>query len=420
MTRVIEYIDPIEGCAGYLAYDREEGRLAAGGMRMVAGLTSNTLSELAARMAIKQRVLGTNVNGAKSGLAYDPRGPARKEVLARFLEFIQDELRYRYSMGSDMNTNFEELSELARGHGIPSIKYAVKNAQEISDDEFFTRLRLLNAPVGRRTVGQRRAGHVLGHCALATAESAGYQAGKLRIGMQGFGNLGRSAAETLVEHGAQIVAVSDEFGCVADPAGLDIIDMMSKDPTRPIAHPAGSRPTLPRDSLFDIPVDLLILAAAEDAVSMERTQTLPTPMVVVGANVGLSFEAEHALLDRGVLVVPDFLGGIGGSASMETLWGPEKTPEPHEVLDDVAYLIRELMSDVLYQAKLQSKSPRRIAMDIVVAAAVSPDRRAYGSSPYARRGRRPRGNRVAGARGGLVAGGAGGGGHAAGGAGGTS
>ncbi|WP_214408490.1 Glu/Leu/Phe/Val dehydrogenase dimerization domain-containing protein [Sphaerisporangium fuscum] len=395
MPRVIEYTDPVEGCTGYLVYDREDCRLAAGGFRVQPGLTVQTLSDLASRMTLKQRVLGINVDGAKSGLDYAGTGPERQAVISRFLSFISQELHNRYSMGCDMGTRFEELERIASGIGVPSVKYAVKTAQGFSDEEFFQRMGLLDEYVGRRTVGQRRAGHTLAHAALAAAGIAGHPARGLHVAIQGFGNLGRSAAESLVGAGAAVVAVADEYGCAVHPRGLDIPAMLEQEMSRPVSVQTFNRASLPGATLFDLPVDVLILAAVEDAVTTEQAATLQAPVVVVGANCGLSETAERILHDRGVLVVPDFIGGIGGSASMETLFGPRTLPEPQQVLDGVAFLIHELVSDVLSGARTRGVPPRAVAMDIAEAAVVAPDKPPYGSSPYAMTGRRPAGDRVA-------------------------
>src|SRR4051794_2844103 len=102
MNRLVHYVDPIEGFHGYLAYNGSACRIAAGGCRVQRGLTADTLRTLAARMALKQRVLGLNVDGAKCGIDYDPQAPGKAAALRRFLSFLHEELGTRLSMGCDM------------------------------------------------------------------------------------------------------------------------------------------------------------------------------------------------------------------------------------------------------------------------------------------------------------------------------
>jgi len=398
MTRVIDYVDPVAGYTGHLVYDLDQCRLAVGGCRAQPAVTAGMLAELASRMTLKQRVLGVGADGAKCGIALDPHAPDSAAAIARFVAFLRDELQHRFSMGCDMGTRFDALELAAQAAGVSSIKYAVKQAQRLTEDEFQSRILVLDQQVGLRTVSQRRAGHALAHSAIAVGRFLGLPVRGLHCGLQGFGNLGRSAAESLIDAGALVTAVADEGGCATHPRGLDIGRMLSLPPQRPVLSMLATPLRLPSQALFDLPVDVLILAAGEDALTAEQAAVLPAQAVVVGANCGLSPTVERLLVDRGVLVVPDFIGGIGGSASMEALFGPPETPSPAAVLDTVAQLIHELLGDVLSGARDRGVSPATIGQDIAAAAVVDPDRPPYGFSPYVRRSRTPQGNRAAVAR----------------------
>jgi glutamate dehydrogenase (NAD(P)+) len=139
---------------------------------------------------------------------------------------------------------------------------------------------------------------------------------------------------------------------------------------------------------------VLILAAGSDAIPLDRAVILPVPVVAVGSNYGLSELSERRLAERGVLVVPDFVAGAGGPASMNALFGPAQVPSPAQVLDLVAATMHELVADVLTGARDRRLSPRQVALDIAAAAQVSPQDRPYGASPYLRTGR-PTGRRGA-------------------------
>ncbi|PKV89024.1 Glu/Leu/Phe/Val dehydrogenase dimerization domain-containing protein [Streptomyces sp. TLI_146] len=393
MVSVIEYADPVVHCPGYLVYDATDCRLAAGGCRMQAGLTADTLKTLAGRMTLKQRVLGVNVDGAKCGIAYDPHGPHREEVLRRFVAFLAGELTTRFSMGCDMGTRFEELDRMAAALGIGSAKTAVRRAQRITEREFRARMDLLGTRVGLLTLGQRRAGQALAHSALAATAHTGRRDSQVSVALQGFGNLGRAAALALLEAGVRITVVADEYGCAVDPRGLDIARMLTLDQSRPVQSLLAEPMRLPREALLELPADVLVLAAGEDAVTASQAAVLPVPIVAVGANCGLSATAERLLLDRGVVVVPDFIGGIGGSASMEALFGPRATPTAPEVLDTIGAMMRELVGDILCGARDRRVSPRQVAADIAASAIVSPGDKPYGASPYRPTRPTPRGGR---------------------------
>lgn len=375
MTDLIEYHDPVDGTRGWLVYRDARQRLAAGGCRVQPGLDAATLGTLADQMALKQRVLGINVAGAKCGLDLDPGAPGKSAVLGRFLAFLRDELANRYSMGPDMGTGWRELNGHAEAVGLPSVKYAIKTAQRLSDDEFARRMAVLEAPVRGVPVSARRAGHALAHAGIAAARCPG----TLTVALQGFGNLGRGAAYTLAEDGARVVAVGDEHGTVANPAGVDIPAMLGCPPGTPVpAMPSGGRAA----QLFTVPADVLILAGPADAMTPAQAARVPVPTVVVGANCGLSESAEQALTARNVVVIPDFIGGIGGSASMEVLFGPRECPGPQRVLDALATLMNDLVADVVAQARRSGDSPRAAATRLAARHTATPESPPYGGCAY--------------------------------------
>jgi glutamate dehydrogenase (NAD(P)+) len=367
------------GARGWLAYDGETRPLAVGGCRVQRGLTTGMLEALAARMTLKERVLGLNVDGAKCGLDYDPSGPGKATALRSFLAFLRDELSTRLSLGCDMGTQWHELEHLAALEGIPSIKYAIKSAQGLTDEDFFHRLELLDEPVGPLTLAERRAGHALACAAISAARATAGAAEGVRCALQGFGNLGRGAAQSLADHGVVLVAVADEHGCVADPDGLDLERMLEA----PHGTPVSGANVLPREAVAELPCDLLVLAATEDAVPADQAAHVEAPAVVVGANCGLTEEVEEVLRARGILVISDFIGGIGGSASMEALFGSARPPASAEVvLDRVSHLMRELVDELIEAARRDDTSVRSVALELAESRAAVDGERPYGSCPY--------------------------------------
>jgi glutamate dehydrogenase (NAD(P)+) len=381
MTTILEYKDPAEGFTGWLAYDGTQSPLAAGGCRMQAGLTADELAVLAGRMTLKQRVLGINVDGAKCGIDYDAREGDGQAALGRFMAFLSEHMRTRFSMGPDMGTKWHELQYLAAQAGLPSIKYAIKHAQALSDTEFFARIGRLDDRVGPLTLTQRRAGHALAHAAIAAARASGVT-GTISCAMQGFGNLGLAAACSLAEEGVRLTAVADEHGCVAQDEGLDVAAMLRTTLGVPVPQLLTPGQRLESGELFGRDADVLILAGCADAMSEQDTADAPFGSVVVGANCGLSDAAEDALHERGVAVVPDFIGGIGGSASMEALFGPPEPPTAQEVLDNLAGLMRELVGDLLTTARRDGVAPRTAAKQLAADGAPDPDSPPYGQSRY--------------------------------------
>ncbi len=362
-TALFDYRDPVTGTAGFLAYDGAHNRLAAGGFRVQSGLRADTVVQLAQAMTRKQQLLGLAVDGAKCGIDLDPRDPGKREAMRRFLRFLRPHLLERLSMGPDMGTSWSEIEELAREEGLPTVKIAIARAQGLPEREVCARLALLDTTLDGLTLGQRRAGHGLAHAALAALQRTRWPGDRPRVTVQGFGTLGRAATLSLADAGVRVVAVADEYGVVLDQAGLDLTRLLATAPGMPIRS-AAPRRAADREAIFEAHADLLVLAACEDAMPTEVAHALPDPVrvVAVGANLGLAAPVEALLERRGVTVVPDFVAGCGGSASMAALFGPAARPTGTEFLDRLGNTMRDVVCRVLQRADAGGMSPRAAAL----------------------------------------------------------
>ena len=376
-TELLVYEDAEEGFHGYLAYCGHGAPLAAGGLRVQKGLRGDTIVALAEAMALKERVLALNVDGAKCGIDYDPAAPGRRAAMRRFLRFLAPHLRDRLSLGPDMGTDFAEIELLARQEDFISVKGAIARAQDLPSDEVLRRLRLLDEPIGPLTLGQRRAGHALAHATLVALRHAGTPAQRPSCALQGFGTLGRAAGLALHEAGVLVTAISDEHGSVRCDTGLDVPLMLAVSAGRPVAAQPCGGTAGERTALFEHAADAVVLAACEDGLSAREAARLQAATVVVGANRGLSDPVEALLHERRIVVVPDFVGGAGGSAAMDALFAPAITPSARAVLDQTAAVLDILTDRVLTQARSSRTPPRQAAL------ALADERRlSRGAKPY--------------------------------------
>lgn len=229
------------------------------------------------------------------------------------------------------------------------------------------------------TLAERRAGHALAHAAIAAGRWV-VPSGCLRVGVQGFGTLGRGTMLALAEAGVAVTAVADESACLLSDKGLDVLTLLRlPHGAHLVGHPSSGGIVAPRAALFEVPVDVLVLAACEDAVSVIQAESLPALSVVVGANLGLNGQVEDLLAGRGVPVVPDFVGGCGGSASMDALFGPDSCPSSQEVLAQLAARMKELVRQVLGQSVELGATPREAGL-----ALGTTNRPAVAGRPYGR------------------------------------
>ncbi|MDQ3607567.1 MAG: Glu/Leu/Phe/Val dehydrogenase, partial [Actinomycetota bacterium] len=231
---------------------------------------------------------------------------------------------------------------------------------------------------GPLTLGQRRAGHALAQATLVALRHVAAGARPPRCALQGFGTLGRAAAFSLHEAGVLITAIADEHGSVRCDAGLDVPTMLALPAGQPVAEQSGEGTAAHRTAPLRLAVDAVVLAACEDGLRMDDAMALQAAAVVVGANRGLSDAVETALHERGIVVVPDFVGGAGGSAAMDALFAPAMAPDSTAVLDTTAAVLEALTDRVLTRARGSGTVPRQAALALARERRLPRDAKPYG------------------------------------------
>ncbi|MDH5562257.1 MAG: glutamate dehydrogenase, partial [Nitrospirota bacterium] len=134
------------------------------------------------------------------------------------------------------------------------------------------------------------------------------------IVIQGFGNVGSHAARILHEEGAKVIAISDRFGGLYNPKGLDIPAIFTERQREKSPLPSFTQfgePILDED-LLTLPCRVLIPAALAEQITKINAPKLQCQFVVEGANGPTTLEADAILHDRGIMVIPDILANAGG------------------------------------------------------------------------------------------------------------
>ena len=74
--------------------------------------------------------------------------------------------------------------------------------------------------------------------------------------------------------------------------------------------PGGS--TVPRDDIIGFDCELFIPAAQPDVVTADNAGKISARVILEGANIPITVQAEAQLAERGVLCVPDVIANSGG------------------------------------------------------------------------------------------------------------
>jgi len=380
---IVEYTDPLEGFKGWAVIHSLSHKLCAGGVRVQKGLTLDCVRDLARNMTIKMRITGIRADGAKCGINYDPHSPGKKEAMYRFIRAIRPYVLERYSLGPDLNTTMCELDDIAERLSIPAVKMAIAKAQGFDLPSFLKRYRILKQPFGHATLGRVRAGFGLAAACQGVLEFLNIPPQEATVAIQGFGGLGSAAAYTLHEAGIKVIAIADEEKSLisTNNQSLDIKAMLPSTtncgtgfiPSSGINGRYGDP-----SEIYDVKCDVFIPAAIENVITVDNADVLPIKAVVTGANLAVTQEAEKILIDRGIIIIPDFVAGCGGSLSMDGLFGPEIQPSAQEVLTHVNKRMRRIVKKVIKRSQQDGVTTREAALRLCSEVPIYPEARPYG------------------------------------------
>lgn len=146
---------------------------------------------------------------------------------------------------------------------------------------------------------------------------------KIKISIQGFGNVGSHAAESLFNTGAKIIAVSDVKGAIFNPDGLDIATLLEETRSKKINSVVDSQiknEKLTHEDFFKVDVDILIPAALEAAITIDNVKDLSAKMIIEAANMPLTQGADIYLNAKKIPIIPDIFANAGGVSVSYLEW----------------------------------------------------------------------------------------------------
>ncbi len=167
-----------------------------------------------------------------------------------------------------------------------------------------------------------------------------------RVVIQGYGEVGRVAAQLFREAGARIIALSDSRGGIwaQDGGGLDL-DAVTAHKTREgtLVGLPGSR-SITNEDILALDCDILLPAALGGQIHSGNVDAVRARLVVEGANRPVTPEADDALRGRGIHVIPDILANAGGVTVSYYEW--VQNLEHHSwALEDINQRLRRRLFD---------------------------------------------------------------------------
>ncbi len=275
-----------------------------GGVRYHQDVTLSEVMALAAWMSVKAAAVDLPFGGAKGGIRIDPRNYSTRE-LERITRRYTSEIGiiigpHKDIPAPDVNTNAQTMAWMMDTYSMNNGTTAtgVVTGKPIS----------LGGSLGR-VEATGRGVYVVG---CAAARDNGLDIEGARVCVQGFGNVGGTAARLLYEAGAKVIAVQDHTGTIHNANGLDFLRLLKHvEETGGVAGAPESEP-LKADEFWGLETDILIPAALEGQINVKNADQIRARIIIEGANGPTTPEADDILTSKGTLIVPDVLANAGG------------------------------------------------------------------------------------------------------------
>lgn len=299
-----------------------------GGLRYHPAVDLDEAKALAFWMTMKNALVNVPFGGGKGGLEINPKELSEGE-LERLTKSFTKELHPHIGPNKDVpapdvNTNskimhwiVEEFSRLTGTHtpGVVTGKPIGSGGSE-----------------GRTEATGYGGGYVL----EAMLAKLGKNPKGMTVAIQGFGNVGSFVAKYLQNAGLTIVALSDSKSGTYREQGIDIAKAEAHKKEQGTF--AGLGKEITAYSLLTLPVDILVPAALENAITDSNAGEIRANIILELANGPTTLEADAILREKGVIVIPDILANAGGVVVSYFEWLQNKSNESWKKEDVLAKL----------------------------------------------------------------------------------
>jgi glutamate dehydrogenase (NAD(P)+) len=294
----------VEVFTGYRVQHNLARGPAKGGIRFHPAADLDEVRALAMWMTWKCALVDVPFGGAKGGVTVDPSTLSKRElegVTRRFAAELQGMIGSDADIPApDVGTNAQTMAwmmdtiSMHAGYTVPG----VVTGKPIS----------LGGSAGRADA----TGLSVAFTAERALERMGSRLDDARVAVQGFGNVGEAAARVMHERGATIIAVTDVYGGVTNPRGLNPGHLKSHVGATGSVRGAPDTKPIDNAALIGLDCDVLVLAALEGQVTGENAARVRARVIAEGANGPVTPDADSILRDRGIVAVPDILCNAGG------------------------------------------------------------------------------------------------------------
>jgi glutamate dehydrogenase (NAD(P)+) len=326
---------------------------AKGGIRFDMAVTLDEVKALAAWMTWKCAVVNLPFGGGKGGVICDPTTMSVGE-LERLTRRYTAELMETLGPDSDVpapdvNTNERVMAwimdtySMRVGHTVT----AVVTGKPVE----------MGGSLGRRDA--------TGRGCLVTAKQAlthlGIPVDQATVVVQGFGNVGSTAARLMAADGMRVVAVSDKNGGIYDPKGLDIPAVLAWIAEHRFLEGFPGAKIISNEELLTLKCDVLVPAALENVITSKNAGAIKARIICEGANGPTTARADAILDKKGIFVIPDILANAGGVTVSYFEWVQDRGGyfwDEETVIDRLEKIMTKAFNEVLAMSEKHEVSMR--------------------------------------------------------------
>jgi glutamate dehydrogenase/leucine dehydrogenase len=363
---VFEWHDDQTPAKGWVVINSLRGGAAGGGTRMRKGLDRREVESLAKTMEVKFSVSGPAIGGAKSGIDFDPADPRKHGVLQRWYKAVTPLLKTYYGTGGDLNVDeVHEVIPITEGYGLWHPQEGVVNGHfQPSDSERIQKVGQLRLGVKKVVEDARFTPSVERKYVVAdlitgwgVAESVlhyyrlygGDVAGK-RVIVQGWGNVGSTAAYYLAQAGAKVVGIIDRNGGLLRPEGFTFDQIrglfLNKNGNQLAAGKLLSFDEV-NAKIWGLGAEIFLPCAGSRLVTSAQVEAMIAgglEVVSSGANVPFAdqeifYGPIYEQADAAVAVIPDFIANCGMARAFAFLMQGDAEISDEAIFGDVSATI---------------------------------------------------------------------------------
>lgn len=330
-----------------------------GGIRYHPQVSLDEVKALATWMTWKCAVVNIPFGGAKGGVTCDPKHMSQAELerlTRRYTSAILPIIGPDQDIPApDVYTNPQTMAwimdtySMTKGYAIPGVVTGKPLC--------------LGGSLGRNEATGRGVFYTI-QCACQHLDLPLEGA---TVVVQGFGNAGSIAAQLLFDAGAKVIAVSDSTGCIYNPKGLHIPEVIHLKALTGRVEGFPEAASISPEQLLALPCDILVPAALENTVHIDNAHAVNARIVAEAANGPLTPAADHILESKGTFIIPDILCNAGGVTVSYFEWVQDEQHlfwEAQDVYNRLERVMKTAFADVL-KIHLDRNVPMRVAANML-------------------------------------------------------